>query len=64
MREFTMFKLVNKLWQDESGAAAAEYALILTIVGAVIATAAMGLRDEIAGAIDDATAEIQTSRTM
>lgn len=57
-----MFKLVNKLWQDDSGAAAAEYALILAIVGAIISTALFSLRDEIAGAIDDATAEVAASR--
>lgn len=57
-----MYKLINKLWQDESGAAAAEYALILAIVGVVISTALFALRDEIAGAIDDATAEVAASR--
>lgn len=56
--EFHMLKLINKLWQDESGAAAAEYALILAIVGAVIGTAMIGLRTEILTSITNATTEI------
>ncbi len=40
---------------DESGASAAEYALILAIVGAGIAGAAWALGDAIATALDDAS---------
>jgi len=40
--------------RDESGAAAAEYALILAIVGAAIATAVILLRDNINTAITNA----------
>ena len=35
------------LWRDESGASAAEYALILAIIGSVIAVAALGLGNAI-----------------
>lgn len=39
---------------DESGASAAEYALILAIVGTAIAVAAISLGGAIAGAMSDA----------
>ena len=48
---------------DESGASAAEYALILAIVGAAIATAAGLLGDSIKGAIDQATTNVGTAKT-
>jgi pilus assembly protein Flp/PilA len=44
---------------DEEGAAAAEYALILAIVGAAIATAALTLGTTIANAINRANACIE-----
>lgn len=53
-----MFKLIKKLGRDESGAAAAEYALILAIVGAVIGAGMIALRGEIVTSINGATAEI------
>jgi pilus assembly protein Flp/PilA len=40
--------------KDESGASAAEYALILAIVGTAIALAALYLGGEIAGAVNSA----------
>ena len=43
-----------KMLKDESGASAAEYALILAIVGAAIAFAAIFLGDAISVAINDA----------
>ena len=46
------------LWQDESGAAAAEYALILAIVAVGIATTAIALGDQIEAAFTRATAEL------
>ncbi len=49
-----MRKFLIGLWQDESGAAAAEYALILAVVAGGIALAAVGLGGEIADAITDA----------
>ncbi|MDP3852256.1 Flp family type IVb pilin [Phenylobacterium sp.] len=41
--------------QDESGASAAEYVLILAIIGSAIAASAVLLGDAIAGALDAAT---------
>ena len=43
-----------KMLKDESGASAAEYALILAIVGAAIAFAAIFLGDAISNAVNDA----------
>lgn len=49
-----MRKFVTSFLRDDSGASAAEYALILAIVGSVIVIAALGLADSIGGAMDDA----------
>ena len=43
---------------DESGASAAEYALILAIVGVAIGAAALGLGANIKGAIAGAAADV------
>jgi pilus assembly protein Flp/PilA len=43
-----------KMLKDESGASAAEYALILAIVGTAIALAAVLLGQSISGAMDNA----------
>ena len=47
-------KTLLRLIKDDSGAAAAEYALILAIVGAAIAVAALTLGKTIATAMNDA----------
>lgn len=47
-----------KLMKDVSGASAAEYALILAIVGAALAAAAVLLGQEIAGAMNNTSALI------
>ncbi|URD60872.1 Flp family type IVb pilin [Sphingomonas sp. KRR8] len=44
-----------KMMKDEAGASAAEYALILAIVGTGIAVAALGLGNSISGAMTKAT---------
>ena len=49
-----MTKFINML-RDDSGAAAAEYALILAIVGAAIAVAALGLGGAVANSMNRAT---------
>lgn len=54
----TMFK--NYI-TEEAGASAAEYALILAIVGAVIATATIALRSEIVTAINGATNNVKVA---
>jgi len=43
---------IKTLWQDQSGASAAEYALILAIVGTGIALAAVGLGGAIGNAMN------------
>lgn len=50
--------------RDESGASAAEYALILAIVGTAIALAAIFLGDTIATAMNDAAACIDTPGSL
>jgi pilus assembly protein Flp/PilA len=42
-----------KMLRDDRGASAAEYALILAIIGAVIALAAIGLADAIGNAMNN-----------
>ena len=54
-----MKTLIN-LMKDDSGASAAEYALILAIVGTAIAGAAVLLGDTIKNAMDDASTCIES----
>ena len=53
-----MKNFINML-RNKRGASAAEYALILAIIGAVIAIAALGLADAIGNAMDDTAACIK-----
>jgi pilus assembly protein Flp/PilA len=53
-------KTFIRMLKDESGASAAEYALILAIVGAAIALAAILLGDTIANAMNQASTCIST----
>ncbi len=53
-----MTKFFSDFLRDETGAAAAEYALILAIVGAGIAGAAVALGGAISTAMNDATTKI------
>jgi pilus assembly protein Flp/PilA len=57
-RGFDMRNLLKSFIRDESGAAAAEYALILAIVGAGIAVAAGQLGTAISSAINSAQTQI------
>lgn len=50
-----MKNFLNKFWRDENGASAAEYALILAIIGSGIAVAAVTLGGSIAGAMNAAS---------
>lgn len=52
--------ILKKLWNDESGASAAEYALILALVGTGIAVAAYNLGDAISSEMEDAEACIES----
>ena len=45
-----------KMLRDDRGASAAEYALILAIIGAVIALAALGLSQAIGNAMNNTAA--------
>jgi pilus assembly protein Flp/PilA len=55
-------KNLIKMLKDESGASAAEYALIIAIIGTAMGLAAIALGAEVRGSITDATTEIGTVR--
>jgi pilus assembly protein Flp/PilA len=57
-----MRKFINML-RDKRGASAAEYALILAIIGAAIAVAALGLAGAIANEMNDAGSCITNTST-
>lgn len=51
--------MIKNFLRDESGASAAEYALILAVVGAAIAAAAFALGGAVKTSIDGATKEVK-----
>lgn len=53
-----MIFFLKTLWNDDHGASAAEYALILAIIGAAISVAATTLSGAIGDAINTAAEEI------
>ena len=55
---YIMRNLIKSYLSDESGAAAAEYALILTIIGAGIVTAVSTLGGDISTALSNAGSTI------
>jgi len=55
-----MLKLLKTFLADDNGASAAEYALILAIVGSAIAAAAIGLGGAITNSINNASTCIST----
>ena len=55
-----MSKFLNSFIRDESGASAAEYALILAIVGSAIAVAAITLGTVISNSMNKASSTIKT----
>lgn len=57
-----MIKFLKSFVTDESGASAAEYALILAVVGSAIAIAALALGGEIRDAIVGAEANVQAAQ--
>ncbi|WAT16715.1 Flp family type IVb pilin [Aurantiacibacter sp. MUD11] len=57
-----MKKFFDAFIRDESGASAAEYALILAIIGVGMAGAALALSIQIQGAMNDAAGEIEEGR--
>ncbi len=56
----TIGKFMTDMWRDQGGASAAEYAMILAIVGAGVAGAAIVLGGAIATAINDTATCIST----
>jgi pilus assembly protein Flp/PilA len=50
---------LRKIFTNESGASAAEYAILLAVVGAAIIVACLGLSSAIADGMNDATSNIQ-----
>ena len=50
--------MITNFLRDESGASAAEYALLLAIIGIGIVVASQTLRDAIAGAMNTAAGDI------
>ncbi len=54
-------KFLARILTDQSGASAAEYAMILAIVGAGIVFAAISLGDAIGGAINDTATCLSTA---
>lgn len=57
----TTIKLMKRFCNDESGAAAAEYVLILAIIGAGIAVAAVALGGAISSGMNAASTCITTN---
>jgi pilus assembly protein Flp/PilA len=53
-RRLNMRNLITRFIREEEGASAAEYALLLALIGVVIITAATGLQGAISGAMDKA----------
>lgn len=52
--------LLTRILRDGRGASAAEYALILAIIGSALAIAAVTLGDTIANSMDEAGVQIST----
>lgn len=57
-----MMKLLKKVRVSKSGASAAEYALILAVIGGGIVAAAVALSGSISGAMGRSTTELNTVR--
>ncbi len=57
-----MLKFAKSFVRDDSGASAAEYALILAVVGAAIGTAALLLAGEIRDAVVGAEANVSAAQ--
>jgi len=56
-------KTIINMLRDDAGASAAEYALILAIVGSALAIAAIGLGNTIAGAMNNAATKINNCQS-
>ena len=60
---FTMKTFLKTFLNDESGASAAEYALLLAIVGVAIGAAALTLGGNVRAAIGSAAIDVHTCNT-
>jgi len=58
-----MKTFLNSFLADESGASAAEYALILAVIGVAIGGAALGLSNTISGSMENASVSITKCAT-
>ncbi len=58
-----MMKLLKRVRVSKSGASAAEYALILAVIGGGIVVAAVALQGSISGAMNKTTLELNKDRT-
>jgi len=54
----SFFNRIKSLVKDDSGISAVEYALLLALIGAGIATAAFSLGGQVQGNIETATTEL------
>ena len=54
-------RFLNRLWRDEGGASAVEYALILAIVGAALGAAALVMNNAIVGQMNQTSTCIDTN---
>ena len=50
--------MIKRLIHDRSGASAAEYVMVLAIVGSAIAVAAVGLGSAVAGSMNTASGQV------
>jgi pilus assembly protein Flp/PilA len=63
VRLITMMKLLKSIKVSKSGASAAEYALILAIVGGGIVAGAIALKGAIGGALNGTSNVVNTATT-
>ncbi len=54
-------RFLARFWRDTDGASAAEYAILLAVIGTVMAVAASQLGESIATAISDTTVCLKTN---
>jgi pilus assembly protein Flp/PilA len=57
-----MIKLLKTIKSDKSGASAAEYALMLAVLGAVVVGAITGLADSIGGSLTAASTTLEANQ--
>jgi pilus assembly protein Flp/PilA len=58
-REDAMFGLIKNLWNDESGATAVEYGIMVALIAVVIIAVVLTLGENLRDKFDEAGAAIQ-----